>query len=342
MAAITALSNLTIPSIFSQYVGEDSVRQNALIRAGVVDNSPQLAEKLAGGGTTFNFLSFKNIDETITSNIPTDDQAVVATPKGISSRKQIAVRLERNESWITTGIVQNLIGADPLAALSWQLGGFQAAWHQASLINTLKGVINTSVTGADTSRVNNIAVDSATANSKITAGAVMDTLAAFGDGTKTLEGYAIIMHSAVYRYLNKMDPVSFRRASEQTYGIPTYMGMFVIVDDSVPYTTTTPGTTNTKFTVWIVRPGAIAFGQTAVPYGIEVERLPLAGNGAGSESVTLRAAYAYHVNGFSFTGSAAGLVPTDAELATAAKWTQVGTTKQIGVVALVANTTDTF
>ena len=79
------------------------------------------------------------------------------------------------------------------------------------------------------------------------------------------------------------------------------------------------------------------FGMTADAKPFEVFAQPLQGNGAGGEVAAARDIFGYHVVGTSFTGSIVGDIPTDAELATMAKWGLTFPSKAVGIASLVVN-----
>lgn len=348
-ATVTALSNLIVPQVFAPYMLEQSLVKNALIQSGVITRNPLLDEKLAGGGTTFNLPSFRPLDASGTAaNVPTDDNTVLATPEAIIGRAQIAVRLARNKVWGATDIVRTIAGSDPMAAIGSYVGLEINKWRQLSLVNLLAGTVNTTNLS---SNVNSIAVEatgSYTASTRINAGTVVDTLSAMGDFATNTDGMAIFMHSDTYRYLIKSDFTSFQRQSFQSLGLgqnavdgssapgmQQYLGMQVIIDDTLPKVA--GSTSGYKYTSYIVKPGAITFGFTPDLNPVEVQRMVREGNGAGAEYLAARDVFSYHINGFKWVGSAASIVPSNTELATASNWSAVFAGKGIGVMALVHN-----
>lgn len=348
-ANVTALSNIIVPAVFAPYMLEQSLVKNALIQSGVITHNPVLDEKLAGGGLVFHMPSWKPVDANGTAaNIPTDDNTVLATPEAIIARENVAVRLDKNKVYGATDIVRSIAGSDPMAAVGAYVGGAINQWRQASLLKILAGTINTTTLS---SNVNSVAVEAtgsyATAT-RINAGTVVDTLTVMGDFATNMDGYAIFMHSDTYRYLIKNDFTSFQRQSFQNVGLgqnavnggtapgmQQYLGMQVIVDDTLPKVA--GSTSGFKYTTYIMKPGAVSFGFTPALNPVEVQRMVREGNGAGTEYLAIRDTFCYHVNGFKWSGTASGIVPSDTELGTATNWTAVFNGKGVGVVALVHN-----
>lgn len=329
------LANFTIPVQYAETIYQASIEQNALIKSGIATLNPVIAQKLAGGGSVFHLPTVAALDEQLVgeANIPTDDisvQAALQTPVG---RDQKILRLERNRTFGQSDLVPQLTGTDPLAALSMYLGSIQDKDRQKSLVSMLKGAVNASVTGADTARVVDISAETGSA-AVVNASQVANLASVFGDSLLVPMEAAIFMHSKTYAALVKSDMTAFERASYQSYGlggtgvVQTFLGMQVFVDDTLPVS-------GDAYTTYVVKRGAIHFGAGTAEVPFEVTRDALAGNGAGASKVALRDVFAYHVDGFSFTGSTAGVIATNAELATPGNWTQVKSTKHIKVAALV-------
>jgi len=347
--AVTRLSDVIVPQVFASYMLEQSIVKNLLIQSGVVSENAVLSAYLAGGGQTFNLPSWKPIDQNGTAaNVPSDDTAVQATPEAVVARKQIAVRLDRNKVFGTADITAALAGSDPLDAVGSYAGLAINQWRQDSLRNVLLGCVN--VTNA-AGLVNSVAVEatgSYTAATRINASTVIDTFTGWGDSIMAMKGSAIFMHSDTYRYLVKNDFTSFSRGSFQTIslgqnattgaapGMDQYLGMWVFVDDTLPKVAGT--TSGFKYTSYIVKPGAVTFGMTPAEFPVEVQRFVKDANGGGGEYLALRDTFSYHIGGFKFnSASVAGVVPTDAELATVSNWSQVFNNKAVGVAALIHN-----
>src|SRR5574343_307909 len=139
--ASTRISDIVVPQIFAPYVLEASLEKQALLKSGLVPVNHALSAKLAGGGLTFNFPSFRNADESATAaNVSSSNETVTATPEKLVGRSNIAVRMERNKLWSSADLTAEIAGADPLAALGAKVGDAIAKWRNASLFSTIAGV----------------------------------------------------------------------------------------------------------------------------------------------------------------------------------------------------------
>lgn len=335
--ASTAISNIVVPEVFAPYMLEMSMEKNAFVKSGLIAVNPALSAKLAGGGLTFSFPSFRNADESSTAaNVSNSDAASNATPEGLVARSNIAVRLERNKVWSSTDLTASVAGADPLQALGLQLGDSINKWRTASLMSVMAGVVNETRMAASVNTIASESIAGQSASTKWSVGALIDTLAAWGDSAvDAANAPAILMHSAVFRSLQKAEPNSFVPVSTSNVFFPTYLGMPVIVDDR--YTSRAGTTDGVVYTSYLIKRGAVEFGSAVHANAVEVERNVLGGNGGGAELLAARDIFAYHIIGTKFTGTPAADLPTDAELATASNWALAYSTKAIGVAALVHN-----
>lgn len=343
------LAGFIVPTEFSPYVLEQSVVKNGLIQSGIIANDAMISGMLAQGGQVANLLTFKNLDANGTAaNASSSDQGSSATPELITGRTQKFTRVGRNKVWSAADWDYSILGQDPAQYIAASVADAMIQWRQASLLKELAGVTASAVTASSASVLSIQAenIDSAyTAANQINAASIgVAVTGAWGDSgvrdmlTNGMNGVAIFMHSKTYAFLTKTDYVSFQRASAQTFGFTTYLGYPVVVDDTLPVRVGSGGTLHGHvYTTLLVKAGAVRFGYSAPKNATEVFRAPLAGNGSGADQLFQRDSFAYHVTGFSFTGSAAGDTPTDAELATGTNWTQVLTAKQTGIVAMVHN-----
>jgi hypothetical protein len=334
------LSNLIVPAVFGQTVLEDSLQKNVLVSTGVIPVSPAMSAYMAGAGQIFTFPTLINPDNTgVTANVPTGDSATQATPEVITGHSQKFIKNSRNRTFNINGMVSNIIGVDPLDAVVNATSLMINSWRQKSLIAQLTGLLDhsTGVAKANTSYLASETVAGQGNGTKISyapTSYILDALyGAWGDaGTGDT---VLIMHSDVWRAIAKTNTTAFVPPSIQNPQFKSFIGYPVLVDDNVGKRAGT--TDGYVYTIFAIKAGAVQFGYTADAKPFEVFPQPLQGNGAGGEVAVARDWFGYHVVGTSFTGSAAGDVPTDTELATMAKYGLVYSNKAVGVASLVVN-----
>jgi hypothetical protein len=145
-----------------------------------------------------------------------------------------------------------------------------------------------------------------------------------------------IMRSAVFTYLLKKDGANTVRASATT-PFNTYMGIPVILDDSMPVTT---GTNRSTYTVYLLGKGALAFGEANLgEKGVRVQEEAGQGNGFGIEMLHVRKQFILHPVGFSSSASiTAGFgSPTLAQYDVTGAWSRKVARKNAAIVALKVN-----
>lgn len=330
----TRISDIIVPEVFAPYMLEQSLEADKLVQSGVIVENPAISKYLAGGGSTFNFPSFKSIDEGTTPvNVPTSDATVLATPESLTGRAQRAIRVERNRVFGSTDLTASLAGADPLQAAASMLGRAILKWRQASLLSVVQGVI-----AMLPDHVLSVAVQDETqvqAANKFSTSGLIDSQAAFGDlGLEP--GTILAMHSDVKRLLQKNQPNLFIPTAQTNIGLDSYMGYPTLVDDRIGKVANTAAN-GFVYTIYTIKPGAIEFGYTQHANPVEVQRFVAGGNGAGSEQLAARDIFTYHVVGTKWQGTPAGDIVADSELATSGNWSQVFLSKAIGICAYSFN-----
>jgi hypothetical protein len=336
----TQLSSLIVPAVFAQTMLEDSIQKNALTASGVIPVDATMSAYLAGAGTLFTFPTLVNPDLAgVTANVPTSDSATQATPEVITGRAQKFLKNARNRSFNVNGLVANVIGTDPLDAIVATTSLMINQWRQKSLIAQLTGLLDktSGVLAANTLKIASESVAGQGAATKISTNptsSIIDALyTAWGDqGTGDT---VLIMHSDVWRTIAKTNTTSFLPPSIQNPQFKSFVGYPVLVDDNIGKRAGT--TDGFVYTVYAIKAGSIRFGLTPDAKPFEVLAQPLQGNGAGGEVAVARDMFSYHVTGTSFSGSIAGDVPTDTELATMAKYGLVFPAKAVGIASLVCN-----
>lgn len=334
------LSNLIVPSLFGRTILEESLNRNSFTASGVIPISPVMSSYMAGPGSIFTLPSLINPDMTgVVANVPTSDSSVDAVPEVITGRGQKFVKNARNRTFNVNGLVQNIAGVDPLAAIVNTATAMINTWRQQSLLAQLSALLDPT-NGAAKENVTNIALETVTgqgAGNKLITNPTATITAALGKawGDVGIGDTLLIMHSDTYLALVATNTTTFLAPSIQNPQFKSYLGYPVLVDDTIGKRAGT--TDGTVYTVYAIKRGGVEFGVAADETPFEVQERPLQGNGAGGEIAVVRDIFGFHVPGVSFTGSIAGDIPTDTELATVNKWTKVFNHKSIGVAAILFN-----
>lgn len=335
--AATRLSDVIVPEIFTPYVASLTAEKSALIASGAMSNDAAINALLAGGGLTFNVPTWKDLANEA-ENVSSDDPSANSTPKNIGTYNEVAVRLNRNQSWSDMDLVAQLAGADPMEAIAARVAGYWTRRMQAAFIATMTGVFadNAAAPAASEHTQNDLTSDikgaSYTAGTTdFSAAAVIDAALTMGDSMEDLT--LIAMHSVVYARAQKNNLIDFIPDSQGVVNIPTFLGRRVIVDDGMP-------AASGVFETWLFGANAVGFGSAPPMVPTETIRVPGAGNGAGQETLHSRVQWCIHPRGHAYVGTAPNGGPSNAStsnnLAAAGSWARVAPErKQIKIARLI-------
>jgi hypothetical protein len=323
-AGTTRIADVVVPEIFTPYVQQITEQKSRLIQSGLMASSPLLGNLLAGGGLTFNVPGWKDLDDDA-ENVSTDDPSTLSSPKKIGSATEIAVRLNRNQSWSSMDLAAQLAGDDPMEAIASRVGAYWARRLQDVTIATLKGVFadNAAAPSGSEHTQNDMIVDISGVSysagvTDFSAEAFIDACQTMGDSAEDI--VAIAVHSVVMARMQKNNLIDFIPDSEGRINIPTFLGRQVIVDDKMPVT-------SGVYTSWLFGRGALMFGQTNPPVPTETDRIAEAGNGSGQDVLHNRVQWCIHPVGHKYAGTPANGGPGNGtgsnDLANAGSWQRV-------------------
>lgn len=312
--AITQISDVVVPEIFTGHAMLATATKSRLIASGAVVRDPVMDGYLAGEGSTFHPRSFRDLDD-VEPNISNDSEADKYTggsndskPNKIATLREQAVRMSRNNSWATADLVSDLIADDPQDAIASRVGEYWARSLQKTFIATMHGVFSDNATdpsGADTHSLNDLTNDAsglastpgnfADGITNFTNAGFIDAVITIGDSMNDLG--LLCVHSLTYARMEK-NKLLERTVIDPTTGLPimTYLGRAVIVDDSMP----TDG--QGKFESWIFGNGAVRLGMGSPKVPTAVDRDEDSGNGGGSEVLYNRIELCMHPSGHRFIG----------------------------------------
>lgn len=342
------VSDVIVPEIFTPYTQTLTEQKSRLVQSGLLARSAVLDEKLMGGGITFNVPSFNDLDNDA-DRISTDTSVPFANadaslpagvarppnPLKIGSKKEIAVRLNRNNSWSSTDLAAILAGVDPMNAIADRVAAYWTRRLQAAFIATWNGVIADNAANDSGDYINDISggafVDGVT---NFSAEAFLDAAQTMGDSQEDL--VAVAVHSVVYNRMLKNNLIDFISDSinGNAISIPTFLGREVIVDDGLPRT-------GSVYDTWLFGSGATQFGVGTPPVPTEMDRKAGGGNGGGQDVLYSRVMWCIHPTGHAWIGTADDGGPANTgtandDLDEAASWNRVYTErKQIKFARLV-------
>lgn len=330
----TRISDLIVPEIFTPYFMTLTEEKSRIIQSGLVSRSPALDALLGGGGLTFNVPSFNDLDNddervSTDTSVPfagpyvtaggvgdpvtlPSGQAFPPNPRKITTKREIAVRMNRNNSWSSTDLAAVLSGVDPMAAIGERVASYWIRRLQRIFIATWNGVIADNVTNDSGDYVLNIAGAGFTDGvTNFSAEAMLDAALTMGDSQDDLT--TIVVHSVVYNRMQKNNLIDFIPDARGEIMIPTFLGRQVIVDDGMPRN-------GNVYDTWLFGSGSTQLGIGTPPVATETDRKPGAGNGGGQDVLYSRVMWTMHPTGHAFIGDPDDGGPTNAELADGTSW----------------------
>ncbi len=318
--AMTQIADLIQNQMFTEYFQREMLEKSVLLQSGIAASDPVIAARCASAGvsgTTVDMPFFNSLDSASDDEVLAEDTAL--TPDKIDAAKDVAVIVRRGKAFAVTDLARDLSGEDPMAAISAHLVDYWNKMVQKRLMKVLDGVFGRNVAADGSSLVLDLSANTM-GKSDIMLGAQK-----LGDQKAELTG--IVMHSAVETYLAGLDTnASLYRASDAASVLPQYNGRQIVVDDNCPYDAGTG-----KATIYLFGQGAIALNDVPEAVPFETAREELKGN----DILITRRADICHLRGYKWNGKAAGVSPSNAELATASNWARVYDPKEIRCVKLV-------
>jgi len=331
----TRLSDLLLPTSFSDYTVALTMEKSALIQSGVAVVNPDAVRTLATGPRAFTLRQYDDLDasdDKILNDDPSDslDEADF---DAIGTVEMRAILHERGKFYSEQDLAVELNGNDPIGSLANRIAKVWARRHQAATISSLVGVI----AAGEAAAAGTYSFVSGATDAELNSNAIIKAWNLIGDASADL--VAIAMHSQCYHRLQQLNLISFIPNSRGEIVMPVYLGLSVIVDDAMPIDAVP---TPDQYSLYLLGAGAI---QTAIGTGVgllpdEIFRDPKSGNGAGRTDWYSRRRFTTHPFGFSYTGTTDGDKPTNTQLETATNWSVAATErKQIPLVELKAAAT---
>lgn len=249
-----------------------------------------------------------------------DDSSDLSVGK-IEADADNACILVRGKAWAVNDLANLFAGDNAMEAIAEKTADYWATQKQEVLISTLKGIFGSALS----SHVLDISSESGTA-SIISAKALIEAEGKMGDNYDNLAG--IMCNSAVMTKLRQLDLIDTIPDSEGKRTIPTYLGLPVIVDDSLK------ATEAGVQTVYLFGNGAITYKEGNGVRNIELDRDSL----GGDDIYITRHQFVMHPNGVKWKGTPAKATASNAELATAGNWELVDDAKNVPIVCLKCRT----
>ena len=339
------LADIVKRNNLSTYVSEAIKERSMLLKSGAVVRNSLLDARQ--GGTRIQVPEFNPVapteeimDGTATWGTSTNGYL---TPQKIGTATQIASIIHRGFAYAVDDVAILAAGEDPMLHIRNQLADAINKLNSARLFSQLAGLFGTALSGHSLDKA--IAATSGQGETNfLTAATVAEGRSLLGERGDELD--ILVVHPSVAYYLYQVGMLTFSTSSLAASGAVTwggggvgigarevgeFAGMKVVVDSQV--NTVRPGTSThiSEFRCYMLKSGTILEGVQQ-DLRIEADRNVL------SKQDVLSVDYhgAYHVMGTKWTD--AGDNPTNANLATANKWSATYDIDLIPAVELIVNT----
>lgn len=318
--------------VFGRYLeAVPRVKQNALLKAGILRGRPDLKDALAEqtggnfitapmagliGGTALNYDG--NTDITATS---------------METFLQSMIVVGRAKAWQEKDFSQDITGHDFMADIAAQVADYWDGVDQATLLAILEGVFGVSTNSFNTDHTLDITAESEPNVGAFTLNSAIQKAAGANKDIFTV----VVMHSVVATNLENLQLLDYMKYSDsdgiqRDLSLATWNGRTVLVDDDVPVETVAASGDDPaykKYTTYVLGAGAFDYCDCGARVPSEIYRDPT--TKGGQEMLITRQRKLFAPRGFSFVQPSTAIIsPTDAQLKTAARWTPVKDTAGTG------------
>lgn len=311
--ATVQLSDLQINTPYMQYIQQESMVSDALVRAGAIVEDDFLNNFLLGDGQMVNMPNFHDLADDA-ENVSSDDPDSDSTPGNIGTAQDVAVALRRNYSWSTMDLSREINSADPLAAIAARTSAYWRGRRHALVIALLSGIFKAndksgSAGGGDGSAGSGDltyvsgAVSYSDGVTDVNHDTLIQTLGTLGEH-QDLPGGALYVHPTVYTNMKLDNLITVEHPSDQALPIEFYGTLRVIQDSGLPNGDLL-GNGNSDYESWILPGGALRLGNGLPKVPVEIERKPSAGDGGGQDILHQRLTQCLHLPGYAWNVSQA-------------------------------------
>jgi|TARA_R100000081_G_scaffold72741_1_gene39336 hypothetical protein len=333
----TLRSDIIIPEVFTPYLIEQTTQRDAFLASGVVQPMAEL-NAAEGGGDHIQVPFYK---ANLTGDFERLTDSSSLTPGKITASKQVAPILHVGRAFESRDLAALASGSDPMAAIGNKIADYIANQRQKDLLACLAGIFG-AVDDNSSASFAALTVDGATGDTPTVLGPrqIVEGKSILGDQGEKLA--ALVVHPKVYYDLMERRALDFVYDNTGTadsdatqgstanafgqVGVPTFMGMRVIVSADVQ---TTGSGSSTEYASYMFTQGAVGSGEQ-LALQTETDRDIL----AKSDAMSFDLHYVYHPIGSSFTTTVSN--PTRAQLETVGNWTKVYETNNIGIVRITS------
>jgi hypothetical protein len=326
----TRLADVIVPEVYDPYVSMKTKELSQFFSSGIVKTDASLSQKVAGGGRTFNASFWNDLVDNEAAVVSDDPNEKIEGDK-ITAGKDVVVRQVRAKKWSSMDLTSLLAGSDAATEIADKTAAWWARFFDQTCFSLLEGAMASNIANNGSDMLE-YAVDNNGNPLPISFNAIMDARMSLGDAYPDVTN--MVIHPQAWNILMKDEKTVVTPNSKVNTNVMNYNGYNVILSERVKVVDDA-GTF--KYSTYIVKSGALAFGEAPVKRGTVVERDEDAGNGGGAEFLHNRKNFCAHIPGFRWTdANCAKEFPSWAELEDGDNWLRVyPERKQIPIIELV-------
>lgn len=315
--------------VFGKYLDTvPRIKQNALLKAGVLRTRADLKTMLADQ-TGGNYISVP-MNGRIGGDVLNYDGSTNITATEVGTYLQSMIVVGRAKAWQEKDFSFDITGTNFMEVISSQVADYWDDVDETTLLSILSGIFGVTAGGFSTDHTYDISAGSGDA-AKVGPTTLNSAIQQAAGANKNIFTLAI-MHSVVATNLENLQILEYAKQTDENgiqreTSLATWNGRTVLIDDDVP---TEKDEGGVKYTTYVLGQGAFDYCDCGAKVPNETHRDPI--TSGGIDELITRQRKLYAPKGFSFVQPSTAIVsPTDAQLATAARWTIVKDTAGTGL-----------
>ena len=318
--------------VFGQYLETvPRVKRNALLRAGVLRERPDLKAMLAEQ-TGGNFVTVP-MSGLIGGDALNYDGSTNITAGNLETFLQNMIVVGRAKAWQEKDFSMDITGHDFMADIAAQVADYWDGVDQATLLAILEGIFGVTTNGFSAGHTLDITAET---DSAVGATTLNDAVQKAAGANKDIFTVAV-MHSVVATNLENLQVLEYWKETDaagvqRPVGLASWNGRTVLVDDDVPVEDVAASGNDPayhKYTTYLLGAAAFDYCDCGAAVPSELHRDPT--TAGGQTMLITRQRKLFAPRGFSFVQPSTAIIsPTDAQLKTAARWTLVKDTAGTG------------
>ena len=311
--------------VFGKYLETvPRVKQNALLRAGILRGRPDLKNALAeqSGG---NFISAPMVGLIGGAALNYDGNTDITADK-LETFMQSMIVVGRAKAWQEKDFSRDITGHDFMEDIAAQVADYWDGVDQATLLAILAGIFGVNTNGFADDHTLDITATEAPTVGAFTLNSAIQKAAGANKDIFTV----VVMHSVVATNLENLQLLEYMKYEggdgiQRSLSLGTWNGRTVLVDDDVPVEAVAASGSDaaySKYTTYVLGEGAFDYCDCGARVANELYRDPT--SKGGQEMLITRQRKLFAPRGFSFVQPETAIIsPTDAQLRSAERWALV-------------------